>query len=205
MQIIGLVGGVASGKSFVAREFAALGAGVLDADKAGHEALRRADVELAARARWGDAIFTGKQDSGKGSIERSRLAKIVFAPTAEGRSELKYLEQLTHPHIQELLQRQLAEFEAAGLKVAILDAPVMLKTGWNGFCHHIVFVDVPRDIRVSRARQRGWSDADFAAREAAQESIDEKRRAADMTVDNSGSAEATRSQVADLWRQVTNQ
>lgn len=204
MQIIGLVGGVASGKSFVVREFASLGAGVLDADKAGHEALRRADVELAARARWGDAIFTSKRDENETRIERSRLAKIVFAPTPEGRAELKYLEQLTHPHIKDLLGRQLAEFETAGRQVAILDAPVMLKTGWNGFCHHIVFVDVPRDIRVSRVRQRGWSDAEFAAREAAQESIDEKRLAADMMVDNSGSAEATRSQVVDLWRQVTS-
>ena len=79
MKILGLLGGVASGKSLVSRQLAELGAVVLDADRAGHEALRLPSVEEAARRRWGDAVF-----GPDGHIDRSRLAKIVFAPPPDG-------------------------------------------------------------------------------------------------------------------------
>ena len=79
MKTLGLIGGVACGKSLVARQLADLGAVVLDADRAGHEALRLPEVEAAARRRWGDGIF-GRD----GHIVRSQLAKIVFAPPPTG-------------------------------------------------------------------------------------------------------------------------
>jgi dephospho-CoA kinase len=199
MHIIGLVGGVASGKSFVARELAALGASILDADKAGHDALKLAEVEHAARARWGDAIFDKEE-----RIVRSRLASIVFAPTAEGRAELKFLEQLTHPLIREDLRRQLAELEASGCRVAVLDAPVMLKAGWNKLCDHVVFVDAPRSMRLDRAKARGWSEAEVDAREAAQESIETKRQAADRIIDNSGPPANTHTRILGLWRTLSD-
>ena len=78
------LGGVASGKSMVARQFAALGAGVLDADRAGHEVLRLPHVEAAARRRWGEAIF-----GPDGRIDRARLARIVFGPGPEGGARTK--------------------------------------------------------------------------------------------------------------------
>ncbi len=87
MRILGITGGVASGKSFMAEGFAKLGAGVLDADRAGHEALRMPQVEAAARQRWGEAIF-----GPDGHIDRARLAKIVFAPGKESEQERKFLE-----------------------------------------------------------------------------------------------------------------
>ena len=94
MKILGLLGGVASGKSLVSRQLAERGAVVLDADRAGHEALRLPSIEEAARRRWGDAIF-----GPDGHIDRSRLAKIVFAPPPEGPKERIFLEALTHPEI----------------------------------------------------------------------------------------------------------
>ena len=66
----------------------------------------------------------------------------------------------------------------------------MIKAGWNSFCNRIVFIDTPREQRVWRARQRGWSQEDFDRREAAQESLDAKRAHADAVIDNSGSLEA---------------
>ena len=101
MKILGLLGGVASGKSLVARQLAELGAVVLDADRAGHEALRLPRIEEAARQRWGDAVF-----GPDGHIDRSRLAKIVFAPPPDGPRERKYLEELTHPEIGRRLSAQ---------------------------------------------------------------------------------------------------
>ena len=79
MRILGLLGGVASGKSLVARQLGELGAVVLDANRAGHEALRLPSVEAAARRRRGDAIF-----GPDGHIDRARLASIVFAPPPRG-------------------------------------------------------------------------------------------------------------------------
>jgi dephospho-CoA kinase len=194
MRIIGITGGVASGKSMVAGQLAALGAGVLDADRAGHEALRLPRVEAAARRRWGEAIF-----GADGRIDRAKLARIVFAAEPEGVRERKYLEQLTHPEIGRLLKRQAEAFEAAGAKVAVLDAALLLEAGWDGMCEKTIFVESPREVRLDRALARGWTEEDFAARECVQDSLERKRPRADVIIDNSGSAERTRAQVEQFW------
>jgi dephospho-CoA kinase len=84
----------------------------------------------------------------------------------------------------------------------VLDAPVMLEAGWHTLCNQIVFVDAPREVRLARAVARGWTETDFTAREAAQESLDVKRRHADAIIDNSGSAETTQAQVRRLWHSL---
>ena len=198
MKILGLLGGVASGKSLVARQLAELGAVVLDADRAGHEALRLPRVEEAARQRWGDAVF-----GPDGHIDRSRLARIVFAPPPDGPRERKYLEALTHPEIGRRLAAQAearSHATAIAPPLAVLDAALILEAGWDKLCDCFAFVDVPREVRLARALQRGWTEGDFAAREAAQESLDSKRARADVIIDNSGSAEHTQVQVQRLWQ-----
>ena len=194
MRIIGITGGVASGKSRVAEQLAALGAGVLDADRAGHEALRLPHVEAAARRRWGDAIF-----GPNGRIDRAKLARIVFGAEPEAERERKYLEQLTHPEIGGLLKRQAEAFEAAGVRVAVLDAALLFEAGWDEMCEKTVFVESPREARLARALARGWTEEDFAARECVQESLERKRPRADVIIDNSGSAERTQAQVEQFW------
>jgi dephospho-CoA kinase len=194
MRIIGITGGVASGKSLVTRQFEALGAGVLDADRAGHEALRLPHVEAAARERWGDAIF-----GPDGRIDRARLARVVFAAEPGAERERKYLEQLTHPEIGRLLTRQAEAFAAAGVKVAVLDAALLFEAGWNKMCERNVFTESPRELRQARALARGWTKEDFTAREGAQESLDHKRAHADVIIDNSSSPERTRAQVERIW------
>lgn len=195
MWVIGLLGGVASGKSLAAGLLAELGAGVLDADRAAHEVLTDAAVESAARERWGSNVF-----GPDGRIDRARLARIVFAGGPDGRRQRKYLEQLTHPRIGRLLAGQADRLRASGAAAAVLDAPLLLEAGWDRLCDKLVFVDAPRDIRLERARKRGWSEEDFDAREAAQESLEAKRRRADVVVDNSGSAASTRAQIERFWR-----
>lgn len=203
MRIVGLLGGVASGKSLVARQFCELGAGLLDGDRAGHEVLRQAEVIQAARARWGERIL-----GPDGQIDRAALGRIVFPPPQgcgeqlgdENNAELEFLEQLTHPRIGELLRHEARRLAATGKWLAVLDAAVMLKAGWDRLCDKIVFVDAPREIRLARALERGWSEEEFTAREAAQESLIVKRERADMVIDNSGSPEMTQAQVERLWR-----
>ena len=194
MQILGLLGGVASGKSLVAGQMARLGAGVLDADRAAHEILRMPEVEQAAREHWGEAVF-----GPDGHIDRKRLAATVFAPPPKGPQERAFLEELTHPKIGRLLEAQAGRLAAAGVRVAVLDAPLLLEAGWDRLCHRLIFVDAPRQLRLARALARGWSEMDFAARECVQESLDFKRKRADAVVDNSGSPEQTQAQIERLW------
>jgi dephospho-CoA kinase len=194
MRTIGITGGVACGKSLVARQFEELGAGVLDADRAGHEALRLPGVEAAARGHWGNAIF-----GPDGRIDRKRLAQIVFGPGDKSEQERKYLEQLTHPEIGRLLKRQAEAFERAGTEVAVLDAALLFEAGWNKLCSENVFIESPPEVRLARALARGWTEEDFAAREGVQDSLDSKRARADVIIDNSGSPERTRAQVEQIW------
>ncbi len=193
MHIIGIVGGVASGKSLVARQLRELGAAVLEADTIGHEVLRQEDTEAAARRRWGDGIF-----GPDGRIDRRQLARIVFAPPPHGPREKEYLEGLTHPEIHRLIQRRIRELAAGGAKLVVLDAPLLMEADLNNFCNTIIFVDSPREIRMARARSRGWNEEDYAAREGAQDSLDSKRAKADLTIDNSGAPESTKAQV-ERW------
>lgn len=193
-RIVGILGGVASGKSFVAKCLEELGAGRLDADKAGHEVLTRPEVIAKLREHWGDAVVDEA-----GQIARPAVAKIVFARTPEASRELAFLEQITHPLIGALLQKRIEGFAESCVRLLVLDAPVMLKAGWDRFCDTILFVDVPTAERLRRAQSRGWTEAEFHAREAMQESVEIKRRAADFVVDNAGEPEATKSQITRLW------
>jgi dephospho-CoA kinase len=221
--IIGLVGGIASGKSFVAGQWRQYGAAVIDADLLAHQALELADVLAAARHRWGDDILVagdtprvgqaavGRSQAGQpgagplaiGRIDRRRLAQIVFAPSAQGAAELEFLEQLTHPRIRELAERQIAELvRRPDVPAILIDAPLLIEAGWNGFCDKIVYVEAQREVRLRRALARGWSEEDFDRREARQESLEVKRGLADVVIDTSGSPESTRSQLECAWRSL---
>ena len=130
MHLIGLLGGVASGKSFVARQLAAWGAGVLDADRAAHEVLREPATEEAARARWGERVF-----GPDGRIDRSKLAQVVFSPLPEGVKERAYLEKLIHPEVGRRLREEagrladLVSQEMAGAQALRVPLKVDVKQG----------------------------------------------------------------------------
>jgi dephospho-CoA kinase len=194
MQVVGLLGGVASGKSLVAQQLAQHGAAVLDADRAGHAVLCLPAIEAAVRARWGDRVF-----GPDGRIDRAQVARIVFAAPPEGPRERRFLEQLSHPEIGRLLDQQAQALAAAGKRVAVLDAPLLVEAGWDRLCSKLIFVDAPPDVRLDRARQRGWTEEEYLARQNAQESLDSKRRRADLIIDNSGPPGATAAQVDRIW------
>lgn len=197
MRLIGLLGGVACGKSLVARQLADLGAGLLDADRAAHEVLQTAEVEQAARQRWGDGVF-----GPDGRIDRQRLATIVFADSPQAKRERTYLEQLIHPEVGRRLACQADQMAAEGRPAAVFDVPLLVEAGWDKSCDRLWFVDAPRPLRLARAIERGWSEQDFDAREDAQQPLEEKRRRADAVVDNSSSPEDTLKQVRHLWHEL---
>jgi dephospho-CoA kinase len=163
----------------------------------GHEVLRLPKIEQAVRERWGEEVF-----GSDGRLDRSKLARIVFAPPPEGTRERNYLEQLTHPEIGRLVQEEARRLAVAGAPAAVLDAPLLMEAGWDGFCDVLLFVEAPRHVRLARAKSRGWSEEEFAAREGAQESLDFKRQRADVVVDNSGLPEETEAQLERFWRSL---
>ncbi len=197
MKTIGLVGGVASGKSLVGRMLVELGAGLLDADRTGHAVLAEDnDIRDAVRNRWGEAILS--QD---GTINRAALAKHVFADTAAGAVDRKFLEDLLHPRIGERLSKLRDQFAAEGKPAVVLDAPLLLEAGWGPLCDTILIVDAPRELRLERAKSRGWTEAEFNRREAAQWPAEEKRRHANYFISNTGTEAELRTAVRNLWPQ----
>ena len=194
MVVIGIAGGVASGKSTVARMFQELGAEVLDADRTGHEVLQLPHVIEQVRKQWGDKVFLPD-----GTVDRSELARIVFN-SATGARELERLEAITHPEITRRLIQQLDAMRASSKPAVVLDAPVMFKAGWDQLCDRIVWVDADRDTRLRRAAGRGWDADELQRREALQTPLDVKRKRATDVIDNSADEENTFSQVKRLWQ-----
>ena len=193
--VIGLIGGIGSGKSAVAAEFARHGGVVVSADQFGHEALRQPDIRDAVVARFGSEIV-----GADGAIERRKLGRLVFADPAQR----KDLEALVFPYIERRIHEEIARAnDTPEVRFVVLDAAIMLETGWNNVCDRIVYIDVPQEIRLQRlARQRGWGEKEVAAREAAQMALSAKKARADCVIDNAGPPEATACQVTDLVGQV---
>jgi dephospho-CoA kinase len=195
MLTLGLVGGIASGKSLIANILRDMGAVVLDADQAGHYVLREPEVIAAVRERGGDGILDER-----GQIIRREVAKIVFAPGKT--EERKFLERLTHPRIEALLHEELDAIKSqpAPPPVVVLDAALLFEAGWDKLCDKILFVDAPRDIRLERAVARGWSAEQFAVREAAQMPLAEKAARSQIVIRNVRTLENVRDVVRLTWR-----
>ena len=151
MKIVGIVGGVASGKSSAAKIFKEHGATVLSADEIGHQILREPEILKAAEERWGSDIIDPN-----GEIDRQRLATIVFSEKGS-REELQFLEQLTHPHIKSHCLAEINRLRSEGTHIVILDAALLMETGWNSMCQKIVFIDTSAEVREKYAAERDWT------------------------------------------------
>lgn len=197
MKVIGIAGGVASGKSEVAKRLVQHGAHLLDADRAGHEVLREPEVKELIRKRWGNLVFTSQ-----GEVNRAALAQIVFADTPSAPQELSHLESISHPRIAQRLTAILSDLKQQKCVAAVLDAPVMFKAGWDKLCDIVVFVDTTRERRKSWAISRGWTDSELDAREDSQVPLNDKRARSDFVVDNRSSIEALFEQVDRFWNEM---
>ena len=196
MLVIGLTGGIASGKSFVAECFAELGCEIVNADLIGHKVLKLPETVERIREAFGDQTVVD------GEVDRLALATIVFPKDAVAPSkELKLLESITHPEIGKWMELQFSEIEQSNsAQAVILDAPVMFKAQWDRFCDRIVFVHADLKIRQQRAALRGWPEGELRRRERQQLPLDQKRERASDEIENSGTADKTREQVRSLWK-----
>ena len=181
IPVIGVVGGIGSGKSAVANWVAAhADVAVIDADKLGHDALKSATVKDALLHRFGSGIF-----GTDGFIDRSVLAKHVFGNNPGQRAARHDLEQIVHPEIGRRISKDVVLATNNGRTAVLLDAAILLETGWRQLCDLVVFVDTPDAIRLSRVQKtRNWTEDELRRREASQWSLDRKRQEADIVLTN---------------------
>ena len=193
MRLIGLTGGMGSGKSTVARLLADHGAHVVDADAIAREVVEPGEPALAAIAdRFGDEVLADD-----GSLDRAAVAAIVFADA----DALADLESITHPAIRDRIERRLAELAARGDDpVVVLDHPLLVETGLDERVDEVVVVAAPVDLRLDRLeRFRGVDRDDARSRMASQASDEDRRAVADHVLTNDGDEADLAAAVASLW------
>jgi dephospho-CoA kinase len=189
--VIGLIGGIGSGKSAVAAAFARQGARVVEGDRLGHEALCQPEILARVAVRWPTVIGPD------GQVQRRKLAEVVFADAAER----KALEEITHPYIKRRIAEEVAAAKSdPAARLVVIDAAVMLEADWDRVCDRLVFVEAPPELRRRRVADRGWSAAELEARERAQLPLTAKAARADHVLANAGTLEEIDRQVCDLLR-----
>jgi dephospho-CoA kinase len=193
-KLIGLTGGIGSGKSTVARMLGERGIPVLDADAIARQVVepgRPANGEIAAV--WPEVM------AADGHIDRKKLAAIVFS---DRRSQAR-LEAITHPRIREEVAVQAAALEASGHRLAFLEAALLVETGFYKRLDGLVVVSASEDAQVQRVMARdACSREDAVARVRAQRPLADKLRAADHVLDNGGDLATTRAQLARVLREL---
>lgn len=186
--VIGVLGGIASGKSEVARLLAGEAGVVLDADRCAHEVLASSEVAELVAEHFGAECLDAQ-----GRPDRRALAEQVFSDPERRR----LLEAWIHPRVRARLGADLERAVAEGRPMVVLDVPLLLEnaaeTGLVERCHALVFVDAPAEQRVARARERrGWGPGELAAREALQLPLEQKRARANWVLSNAGDLESLR-------------
>lgn len=179
--IVGIVGGIGSGKSTVARWVAEHHpAAVIDADRIGHALLKDPRVQYELLTAFGPEIVDAT-----GGVSRSALAARVFGTTPEQQAARAQLDGILHPAIRAEMLRQAAAVDPAKAQVILFDAAILLESGWRDVCRGVVFVDTPLARRQAWvAEHRGWTAEELSRREASQWPLDRKRAAADDVIAN---------------------
>ncbi len=194
MDLIGLSGGIGSGKSTVSGFLRELGAHVVDADEAARAVVEPGTPGFdAVVAEFGAAMVR------EGRLDRSRLAETVF----HDRGALERLNAIVHPLVREWTVARLAEAAASGETIVVQDIPLLFENNYEPLFTATVLVYVPEPLQVERLVARGMAEADARARIANQLPIDEKRARATYLIDNSGSREETRAQTEKVWTEIT--
>ena len=195
MRVIGLTGGLATGKSTVAAMFAKLGASVINADKIAHDQLRpgtpvgRAVVKLF-----------GTEAMKRGRVNRKAIAARVF----KDRSLLNALNRIVHPHVRTAITKEIERLKRIRPKgKVILDVPLLFESGLDELTDTTVVVRSSRGKQISRAKRKLNITAQEARRRIqAQMPLREKIRKADIIIDNNGTINQTKKQVKILWRKL---
>jgi dephospho-CoA kinase len=199
--VIGVVGGIASGKSQVTRLLGEMNATIISADEIAHRVLREPDVIDSLVKLFGNSILieNGPRQDGSLGIDRKKVAAMVFGNSAEAQGNRKQLEAIVHPRIRQIAKSELEALKRdAKVRLIILDAPLLIEGGWLPYCDRVIFVDSPDALRKQRAMERGWTAQEWHDRESAQLSLSEKRSHATDVLVNDGTLGQLQQRVSEM-------
>lgn len=192
--VLGLAGGIGSGKSAAARCLADLGCLVIDFDAEAKAALDAPTVRRRLIEWWGiDMVDAG------GRVDRAAVARVVFGDEA---CRVR-LEKLVHPLVWRTREGARNEAERAAAPGIVLDAPLLFEAGLDASCDAVLFIDSTREVRAERVAGRGWPSGEMARREAAQWPTEEKMRRSDFQIPNNGTIDELREAMSRLFAILT--
>ncbi len=191
-KVIGLTGGIGTGKSTVLRFLVELGAVILDADKIGHEAFKPGtEAWHAVVATFGPQIVTPG-----GEIDRKKLGEIVFNDA----ESLSRLNQIMHPRMYEMAKAQIEEYRRQGVDVVVLEAALLIEANWTSLVDE-VWVIVASEAKVLERlkKQRGLVEKETLARINSQLASEERIKHADVVINNDEDLDKVKAKVKELW------
>jgi dephospho-CoA kinase len=197
-RIVGIIGGIASGKSLVTNMLNRLGAEVVDADEVAHGVLEEPSVVEEIREAFGEDVIVRDPNRQEipDRVDRKKVAALVFGESELHQKRRQRLEEIVQPRIRqrlnEIIDRWQTEIESGMLA---LDIPLLYERHWDRRCDEVWFVDTPQSLRERNAIQRGWTPNQLQNREKSQLSIEKKRELANRVIVNDGSVEDLRSRV----------
>lgn len=195
MKVIGLTGGIGSGKSTVSRFLAELGAVVIDADKIGHEVFQPGtEAWREVVAAFGEHILTPS-----GDIDRAKLGRLVFSNP----DFLARLNRIMHPPIAERVATKIKEYRHHGVAVAVIEAPLLIEAGWPSVADEIWITIAPESTVLQRLQKRGGlSEAEWRARIRSQLSSEERVKHADVIIDTNCTLGELKARVEEQWQRL---
>ncbi len=194
MRVIGLTGGIGSGKTTVARLLKELGAVVMDTDKIGHELL-----EPGGQAYQEVADAFGRQVvEPDGWINRRKLAEVVF----DSSSDLAYLNRIMHPLIGDVVRSRMEQYRRQGVEVVVIEAPLLIEARWTSMVDEVWVTVAPEGVVLERLEQgMGLSREEAEARIRSQLAQTERVKHATAVIDTDCSLDELEARVAEQWRQ----
>lgn len=192
--VIGLIGGIGSGKSTISGIFKRMGVVIINADEIAHHVLESPETVARVKREFTDAVIEN------GRVSRAALSDVVF----NDRKKLEKLNAIIHPVVIAECGRIIDESKSdPNCRAIVLDAPLLFEEGLEGLCNAVVFVEADEKVRRERiAASRGWDETETARREKFQDSLISKRKRADYIIDNNGSLEDAAKQAGEIWDAV---
>lgn len=188
MLVIGLTGGIGSGKTTVSGFLEELGAEVIDADKVGHV------TYLPDMPAWRDLIDTWGEDllQPNREIDRKKLGAIVFSDPAN----LEKLNSIVHPRMRDIMNDRIEAFRGEGKRVVVVDAAILIEAKWTSLVDEVWVTAAPEEVVVQRVMARnGWEEEQVRSRMASQMPAEERQSYADVVIDTDATLDEVRERV----------
>ncbi|MDP8217264.1 MAG: dephospho-CoA kinase [Candidatus Theseobacter exili] len=193
-MVLGLTGGIASGKSLARQFLREFGANVIDADSLAHSVLEDSLIKNCIRNLFGKEVFTSE-----GAVDRNKLGSIVF----QKHHKLQSLENIVHPQIRKMISEIIQNYRKNDTNsVMVIEVPLLFETSMENLFDEIILITSDSNIRIKRSLSSGLSEQDIIQRMSYQISPDKAKTSADYIIENNGSSEELKTKIYKLWQKL---